>query len=104
MHIAAKARDANICAFILSTVSSIDFVKRLYGDYSGETEAAEERCNVLLDLYLNTPDKGLNETPLHFATKFGAAKVVQILVTYPQCDKNAKNKFSQTPKDVSITM
>lgn len=100
LHIAAKARDASICAFILSTVSSIEFVKRLYGDYSGETEAAEERCSVLLDLYLNTPDKGLNETPLHFATKFGAAKVVQILVAYPQCDKNAKNKFSQIPKDI----
>lgn len=100
LHIAAKARDANISAFILTTVSSVDFIRRLYGDYNGETEAAEERCSVLLDLYLNTPDKGLNETPLHFATKFGAAKVVQILVAYPQCDKNAKNKFSQIPKDI----
>lgn len=100
LHIAAKARDASISAFILSTISSVDFVKRLYGDYSGETEAAEERCHVLLDLYLNTPDKGLNETPLHFATKFGAAKVVQILVAYPQCDKSAKNKFCQIPKDI----
>jgi ankyrin repeat protein len=53
-----------------------------------------------LDLYLNTPDKALNETPLHFALKFGAGTVADVLISYPQCDKHARNKFGQTPRDV----
>uniref|UniRef100_A0A1B6BZT8 Uncharacterized protein n=1 Tax=Clastoptera arizonana TaxID=38151 RepID=A0A1B6BZT8_9HEMI len=100
LHIAAKSGNATISAYILATVSSPEFVCKLYGDNTGETENTEERCSVLLDLYLNMPDKGSNETPLHFATKFGAARVVQVLVAYPQCNKTARNKFMQTPSDI----
>ncbi|VVC88891.1 unnamed protein product [Leptidea sinapis] len=55
---------------------------------------------ILLDLYLNTPDKAMNETPLHFASKFGAEEVVDVLTSFPQCNKAAINKHGQTPKDV----
>ncbi|XP_054262065.1 ankyrin repeat and LEM domain-containing protein 2 homolog [Macrosteles quadrilineatus] len=97
LHIAAKARNAAICAFILETVSNPEFIKHLYGD----TLDAEQRCSVLLDLYLNTPEhKAMNETPLHFASKFGAASVVQVLVAYGQCDRTAVNKLNHTAKDV----
>uniref|UniRef100_A0A1B6ER65 Uncharacterized protein n=1 Tax=Cuerna arida TaxID=1464854 RepID=A0A1B6ER65_9HEMI len=96
LHIGAKACDAAMCAYILQTVGSEQFMLHFYGD----TTDTQQRCTVLLDLYLNTPDKALNETPLHFAAKFGAAKVVQVLVAYPQCDRAATNKFHQTAKDV----
>lgn len=97
MHIAAKVGDSAVCAFVLQTVGSAEFMQHFYGDGVD----VEERCSVLLDLYLNTPDKAMNETPLHFASKFGQARVVQVLVTYAQCDTSARNKFQQTAKDVS---
>lgn len=68
--------------------------------FYGDSTDVDQRCAIMLDLYLNTPDKALNETPLHFATKFGALQVVKVLVAYPQCDRTATNKFHQTAKDV----
>lgn len=99
MHVAAKCRNAEIAELILNTISNTEFIKLLYGDDSEEN--AKNRTSVLLDLYLNTPNKGLNETPLHFASKHGAADVVEILVSYPQCDKTLKNKYNKTADKVS---
>lgn len=89
-----------MCDIILTTVSSPYFIQMLYGEENKTN--SEEGSKILLDLYLNTPDKALNETPLHFAVKFGATEVVEVLVSYPQCNKTVLNKFSQMPKDVSI--
>lgn len=98
LHVAAKARSTAMTEFIIQTVSDPSFVGLLYGD--DDPESCQERVSILLDLYLNTPDKGQNETPLHFAVKFGAVGVVEALVSCPQCDRNPKNKFGQTPKDM----
>lgn len=95
LHCAAKAKNGPIAEVILSTISNYNFIKLLYGD--DQNENIESRTQVLLDLYLNTPDKGLNETPLHFASKFGAVNVVEVLVTFPECDKTLKNKYGHTP-------
>ncbi|XP_044254037.1 ankyrin repeat and LEM domain-containing protein 2 [Tribolium madens] len=95
LHVAAKAKNGVLAELILSTISNPEFVKLLYGDDANEN--VETRIQVLLDLYLNTPDKGLNETPLHFASKFGALDVVEVLVSFPECDKKLKNKYGQTP-------
>ncbi len=57
----------------------------------------------VLDTYLNTPDKFLNETPLHFASKFGSVEIVQLLVSYPECDRERKNNKGETPADVSLS-
>lgn len=100
LHVAAKAKNADMCELILNTISNIDFIELLYGDEDHQN--AEARAKFLLDLYLNTPDKGLNETPLHFAVKFGAAQVVEILVSFPQCDKNVRNKYGKLPNQVSL--
>lgn len=102
MHVAAKSRNAEIAELVLDTVSNTEFIKLLYGDDNEQN--AEDRTSVLLDLYLNTPNKGLNETPLHFASKHGAADVVELLVSYPQCDKNLKNKYNKTAKQVIKTL
>lgn len=95
LHVAAKSRNARMCELILHTVSNPAFVRLLYGDDINQN--ADERTKILLDLYLNTPDKGLNETPLHFAVKFGAVECVEVLTSYPQCDRNCRNKYGKTP-------
>lgn len=100
LHVAAKCKNAAIAELVLETISDDNFLRKLYQDES--LESRRQRASILLDLYLNTPDKGLNETPLHFAVKFGAAKVVEVLVSYPQCDKYMKNKHGQTPQEVSV--
>ncbi|EZA59055.1 Ankyrin repeat and LEM domain-containing protein [Ooceraea biroi] len=101
LHIAAKANKPQICEFILNTVGHSKFLQLHHGE-------KEERNNlnlmeIMLDLYLNTPDKGLNETPLHFAAKFGYRDVVRVLVSYSQCIKTLQNKYEQMPVDVICT-
>lgn len=79
-------------------MSDVEFVKLLYGDDNEEN--ALRRTKILLDLYLNTPNKGLNETPLHFASKYGAYEVVEVLVSFPECDRTLKNKYQKTAEEV----
>lgn len=55
----------------------------------------------LLDTYLNTPDKFLNETPLHFASKFGLLDILELFLSFPECDRERKNTQGKTPVDVS---
>lgn len=42
-----------------------------------------------------------NETPLHFACKFGCPEVVNVLCSHPDIDKNRRNKYGQMPFSVS---
>lgn len=42
----------------------------------------------------------LNETPLHFACKFGAYEVARILMSYEICSKRPLNKKGERPEDV----
>jgi hypothetical protein len=44
----------------------------------------------------------LNESPLHFACKFGHAEVVGILASHPKTNKNLFNRDGKTPADVGI--
>lgn len=105
LHVAAKSKNAAMVDLILQTVGDPAFSKLLYGSeetlFSSKMGSSTERSTILVDLYLNTPDKGMHETPLHFAAKFGAIQVVATLVSYPQCDWEPKNKFGQKPIDVS---
>lgn len=98
LHIAAKHNRPLIADFILKTVGNKSFCQQLYGSAGDNSYLV--RPEVMLDLYLNTPDKALNETPLHFAAKYGAYDVVLVFVQYPQLQLHVKNKYGQTPKDV----
>lgn len=100
LHIAARAYVSNICSYILCTISDTSFLGRLYGQ---NNSSLQERRNMLVDLYLNTPDKGSNETPLHFACKLGALEIVKILTSYTQCDKLRRNKSGFTPSDIACS-
>ena len=51
-------------------------------------------------MYLNTPLKGSNDTPLHIASKFGALDVVALLVQFSSCDTKRLNRENQTPADL----
>ncbi|XP_068239248.1 ankyrin repeat and LEM domain-containing protein 2 homolog [Palaemon carinicauda] len=95
LHIACRTDRPKFITKVLSTVADPQFFQRLYPDDTLESSA--RRSMYLLDAYLNTPDKGLNETPLHFASKHGSLECVRILTSYPDCSKTRKNKFSQTP-------
>ncbi|KAG7203827.1 hypothetical protein KM043_013840 [Ampulex compressa] len=101
LHIAVKADKANMCELILNTVGNPEFIKLLYGEK--EAKNYLDRAQIMLDLYLNTPDKGLNETPLHFAVKFGQKDVVRVLVSYSHCIKTLRNKYKQLPIDIICT-
>ncbi|XP_014208802.1 ankyrin repeat and LEM domain-containing protein 2 [Copidosoma floridanum] len=104
LHIAVKSVNyaREMCELILNTVGNPEFVKLYYGDANID-KSYVDRASILQDLYLNTPDKGLNETPLHFATKYGHKDCVKALLSYPQCLKNPLNKHKQTPSDVICT-
>ncbi|XP_045539450.1 ankyrin repeat and LEM domain-containing protein 2 isoform X1 [Papilio machaon] len=99
LHVAAKAMNAEICNLLLTTVGNPAFVQTLYG-MDADAECCKEFSTILVDRYLNTPDKAMNETPLHFAAKFGAEAVVDVLTSFPQCNLNAVNKYGEQPKDI----
>ncbi|XP_022091551.1 ankyrin repeat and LEM domain-containing protein 2-like isoform X2 [Acanthaster planci] len=98
LHVAAKENRPEICAQILATICDSAYILMMYPNDPEDTIVS--RKDYLADLYLNSPDKGNAETPLHFACKFGNAKVVEILINHPQCDKTLKNGDGQTGSEI----
>ncbi|KAH8411561.1 hypothetical protein KR215_006674, partial [Drosophila sulfurigaster] len=98
MHICAQWNQPSISAFILKTISDREFTQLYAGKKSSGDMCAALNEN-LLDYYLNMPDKGRGETPLHFASKYGHASVAEVLIMYRQC-KSLKNTEGKYPKDI----
>lgn len=98
IHVAAIQKQAKMAKIILETVENPEFIKLLHGKDDDRT--AKEVSEILLDLYLNTPEKGRSETPLHLASKFGAIDVVDVLKSYQKCESR-KNSEGLLPIDVS---
>ncbi|XP_070618802.1 ankyrin repeat and LEM domain-containing protein 2 isoform X2 [Erythrolamprus reginae] len=98
MHVAAKENQPGICRLLLDTLENPEFMRLMYPD--DDTVMLEKRISYIVDLYLNTPDKMVFDTPLHFACKFGNPDVVSVLASHPGIVKNPKNKYNQTPADV----
>lgn len=96
LHVAAIEGNTDMCKLILQTIENPGFIEFLHGQRNASTD---EVSAILLDLYLNMPDKCRSETPLHFAAKFGSVGVVEVLISYPQC-KMTKNCDGNLPKDI----
>lgn len=99
LHVSAMSKNAQMAALVLETVRDPEFVKLLHGKDDDRT--AQDVSHILLDLYLNMPEKGRGETPLHLAAKFGAISVVEVLKSYRECE-SLKNNEGFYPRDVSF--
>lgn len=98
LHVAALAKNGNMCKLLLETISDPKFIQLLHG--KDDKRTAEDVSLILLDLYLNMPEKGRSETPLHLAVKYGAVEVVEVLTSYKECQMSS-NSDGLLPKDVS---
>ncbi|KAH8421113.1 hypothetical protein KR222_001023, partial [Zaprionus bogoriensis] len=98
MHICAQGNQARVAELILKIISDRDFTQ-LYAGKKSSGEMCAALNENLLDYYLNMPDKGRGETPLHFAVKNGHVAVVEVLTSYPQC-KSLRNSEGNYPKDI----
>ncbi|KAL0965666.1 hypothetical protein UPYG_G00284170 [Umbra pygmaea] len=98
LHVAAKENQPAMAQLLLDTLESPEFMRLMYPD--DQEAMLHQRIRYLVDLYLNTPDKASNETPLHFACKFGHPDVVNVLCSHPGTDKHRQNKYNQKPSRV----
>lgn len=98
LHVACAKGQPALVKLLLETLQDPRFLELLFPDDSSDVRF--RRTAFLLDLYLNTPDKGRCETPLHFACKFGCFEAVELLVAQPECDRNRLNKEGQTPREI----
>ncbi|KTF82465.1 hypothetical protein cypCar_00035731 [Cyprinus carpio] len=95
LHVAAKENQAGIARLLLETLEDLEFMRLMYPN--DNELMLQQRIRYIVDLYLNTPDKASNETPLHFACKFGCPEVVDVLCSHPSIDKHCRNKYDQKP-------
>lgn len=89
-----------VLSCILKKINSLFFIQRCYPAITDEEQLLEKR-NRFLDSYLNTPDKVLYNTPLHFACRAHFIQCIKVLLNYmPTIDIKLKNKNGKTPMEL----
>ncbi|KAI0979670.1 hypothetical protein GJ496_011243 [Pomphorhynchus laevis] len=97
-HMCAQFNCSDVLKVILNTIVDPEFIRKIHP--KDTDEQIHMCCNRLLDLYLNSPDKILNETPLHIACKLGNKHIIELLVTYPELKLNATNRNGCRPQQL----
>lgn len=96
VHLTLFAKTPSILDYLLKTINSLSFIKHCFPN--ANNDAIIEKRSRLLDLFLNTPDKVLFNTPLHFACRNNDLKIIKILLDYmPIIVTDLKNKKQLTP-------
>ncbi|GFN82235.1 ankyrin repeat and lem domain-containing protein 2 [Plakobranchus ocellatus] len=90
MHACVMAGRLESCRLVMETVSNIDYLCRMYTTQ----KRAEESSLRLIDLYLNTPDKTANKTPLYLASEKGMVDIVAFLVSFKACIRKFNRQVS----------
>ncbi|CAH8540978.1 unnamed protein product [Schistosoma mattheei] len=101
LHVVASKGNVNLLQFLLNCIDSDKFWERLYPGASKET--SYRRQQYVLDLYLNSPELGNFETPLHFASKYGHIECVSMLARHPLTKLDPRNFAGHTPVDLAAT-
>lgn len=101
LHVAASAGQVSMVRRVLAAVKDPGLMARMYPEETPEARA--KRQEYLLDMFLNTPNKGHCETPLHQASKFGHLEVVALLAELSSCDVTIRNRAGDTAAEVACT-
>jgi len=97
LHVCARHGKERAGQLVLNFVMG-DLLARMY---PGEgIEQNNRRRDHLVDMYLNMPDKGGGETPLHLAAKFGNLGMVRLLCGQHQTRLEVTNKHGEIPRDI----
>ena len=97
LHAAARHGKVEAARLVLAQVTG-GLMSRMYP----EEDRAQNmrRREFLVDMYLNMPDKGGGDTPLHLAVKFGHLEMVRLLCSYHQTRTDMINKFGEKAASV----
>ena len=83
LHVAAKSDQSAMIKLVLSTLRDKNFYALMYPSQKDVQESSKDSfIDHIIDLYCNTPEKILFETPLHLACKFGFVGILKILPPY----------------------
>ena len=98
---AVASQSSKMVTVVLNKIQDPTLFAKMYPSESEEARA--KRMEHLLDLFLNMPNKGHYDTPLHTAAKFGHLDIVRLLVAFSSCNTRALNKAGSTPAEVVCT-
>lgn len=102
-HLCAEYNSYNVLLVAINFILDITWLSTIYVSNENSTSSEDfliEKSHRLLDLYLNTPDKIVNDTPLHLACRFSSYNVAKILLSLKLTNRDVINKFNDSPSSV----